>query len=361
MASSPGERSKFEMTADARPAGPGVIVVSTGRCGSTMLSNMLRLNPEILSLSEFFSLLMPDPLPAGELDAAAYWRLLSEPWVFFRHVYRLGLRVPEFLYVPGPGRRFTPATGVPPILVTALPHLSDDPEALYDEVEAFVAGLTPAPAAAQHRRLFGWLCDRLGAGAWVERSGSSLLYMSQLADQFRDARFVHLYRDGRECAYSFSRHPAYRLGAVTAMLDARLGISPYLGDDQPPDQVPPELRPFMPETFDHEAFERFDVSAAETGQFWSDMIMPALDVLASLPAERVLQVSYEDLVAEPRQILLRLARFVGLPGTHPGWLDRAAQLVEPRSARWTALPQGEISDLTRVCEPAMRRLYGDSW
>ena len=49
------------MIADARTAGPGVFVVSTGRCGSTMLSNMLRLNPGILSLSEFFSLLMPDP------------------------------------------------------------------------------------------------------------------------------------------------------------------------------------------------------------------------------------------------------------------------------------------------------------
>src|SRR6476660_4291243 len=355
------KRSKAEMTADARTAWPGVIVVSTGRCGSTMLSNMLRLNPEILSLSEFFSLLMPDPFPAGGLDAAAYWRLLSEPWVFFRHAYRLGLRVPEFLYAPGPGSRFTPATGIPPILVTALPHLSDDPEGLYDEVEAFVAGLTPASAAAQHRRLIGWLCDRLGARAWVERSGSSLLFMSQLADLFRDAKFVHLYRDGRECAYSFSRHPGYRLAAVSAMLDSRLGMSPYLGDDKPPEQVPPDLQPFMPETFDHEAFERFELSVAECGQFWSDMIIPALDILASLPAERVLQVSYENLVAEPRQALLRLARFADLPDMPPGWLDRALQLAEPRSPRWTARPQDEIHELTRVCERAMRRLYGDSW
>jgi Sulfotransferase domain len=89
------------------------------------------------------------------------------------------------------------------------------------------------------------------------------------------------------------------------------------------------------------------------------MIIPALDVLASLAAERVLQVSYEDLVAEPRQVLLRLARFAGLP-THPGWLDRAAHLAEPRSPRWTALPQEQIHELTRVCEPAMRRLYGGS-
>ena len=186
------------MTADARRARQGLIVVSSGRCGSTMLSNMLRLNAEILSLSEFFSLLMPDPLPAGELDAAAYWRLLSEPWGFFKHAYRLGLRVPEFLYVPGPGSRFTPATGIPLILVTPLPHLSEDPEGLFDEVEAFAASLTPASAAAQHRRLFAWLCDRLGAHVWVERSGSSLLHMSQLADLFPDAKFVHLYRDGRE-------------------------------------------------------------------------------------------------------------------------------------------------------------------
>src|SRR5258708_7822124 len=123
------------MIADARTAGPGVFVVSSGRCGSTMLSNMLRLNPGILSLSEFFSLLMPGPLPAGGLDAAAGWGLLSEPWVFFRRLSRLGPRVREFLYVPGPGSGFTAAAGIPPVLVTALPHLSGDPEGLYDDVE----------------------------------------------------------------------------------------------------------------------------------------------------------------------------------------------------------------------------------
>lgn len=349
------------MTPHGLTARPGTFVVSTGRCGSTMVSNMLRLNPALLSLSEFLSLLMPDPLPAGELDATAYWRMLSEPWPFFRHAYELGLRVPEFLYRPDEGSRFSPAAGIPPILMTALPHLSNDPEGLYDEVEAFVAGLTPASAAVQHRRLFGWLCDRLGARIWVERSGSSLLYVSQLADAFRDAKFVHLYRDGREVAYSFSRHPLYRLGVVDMVLHSRLGISPYLADDRPPEQVAPALRPFMPDSFDHVAFERLEMPVIEAGQFWSDMIMPALDVLASLPGEQVLQLSYEDLVAKPRQALQRLARFVGLPDPDAGWLDRAVRLLDPRSPRWTTLPQRQISELSRVCEPAMRRLYGDSW
>jgi len=347
------------MTADADR--PGVFVVSTGRCGSTMLSNMFRLNPEILSLSEFLAMLWPDPLPRGEFGAAAYWRLLTEPGPLFRLAYRLGVRVPEFLYLPGSGSRFTAAGGIPPILTTALPHLSDDPEGLYGEVQAFVAGLGPASAPVQHRRLFGWLRDRLGAHVWVERSGSSLLYLRQLASLFPDARFVHLYRDGRECAYSMSRNAGYRLGAVAMMLQSRLGMSPYLGDGKRPDQVPPDLRPFMPETFDHAAFARFEVPVAELGQFWSDMIMPGLDVLARLPPERVLQLSYEDVVAEPRQALLRLAHFAGLPQADEGWLDRAAGLVEPRAPRWLGLPEEQIHELTRVCEPAMRRLYGSSW
>src|SRR2546423_13754739 len=104
-------------------------------------------------------------------------------------------------------------------------------------------------------------------------------------------------------------------------------MSPYLGDGKPPEQVPPDLRPFMPQTFDHEAFRRFQVPVAESGQFWSDMIIPALDVLARLPAERVLQVSYEDLVAEPRQGLLPLARFAGPPGTGPSSLGRSRPLA----------------------------------
>ena len=144
------------------------------------------------------------------------------------------------------------------------------------------------------------------------------------------------------------------------MLHSRLGMSPYLGDDQPPEQVPADLRPFMPETFDRQAFERLEVPVAETGRFWSEMIMSGLDVLAGLQPERVLQLSYEDLVAEPRQALLRLARFAELPHVDPGWLDRAARLVAARSPRWPTLPQEQINELNSVCEPAMRRLYGSA-
>jgi hypothetical protein len=114
----------------------------------------------------------------------------------------------------------------------------------------------------------------------------------------------------------------------------------------------------MPGTFDREALEGFEVPVAELGKLWSDMIMSALDILVGLPPSRVLQVSYESMVAAPKEVLARLARFAGLPDTDRGWLGRAAVLVEPRSPRWPTLPDDQISELTRVCEPAMRRLYG---
>ena len=51
-------------------------VVGTGRCGSTMLSNMLREHPQVLSLSEFFSMIsdagfrLPQMFSAEPLDGS---------------------------------------------------------------------------------------------------------------------------------------------------------------------------------------------------------------------------------------------------------------------------------------------------
>ena len=39
----------------APPPIPPVLVLNTGRCGSTMISDILNRHPRILSLSEFFS------------------------------------------------------------------------------------------------------------------------------------------------------------------------------------------------------------------------------------------------------------------------------------------------------------------
>ncbi len=57
-----------------------VFVVGTGRCGSTMLSDMLRAHPDILSLSEFmvaiadFGGRTSRAFPGTPIDARELWR-----------------------------------------------------------------------------------------------------------------------------------------------------------------------------------------------------------------------------------------------------------------------------------------------
>ena len=94
-----------------------------------------------------------------------------------------GALMEEVLYGFGAGARFGP-DDVPPILVTALPHLTRDYEALYDEMGPFLRSGGRAPLGQHYRYLFDWLCRRFDRERVVERSGSSLLFVSALARHF---------------------------------------------------------------------------------------------------------------------------------------------------------------------------------
>ena len=171
-----------------------------------MVSSFLRDHPQILSLSEFFSAvtdlgtLIAESIPEGSIDAEAFWRIIATPRAKQTIMHRHGLSMDEVLYRPGPGTRFSAESGVPPLLQTTLPHLAPDHEAFFDEVRAFVLGQPVAPASTHYRRLFGWLTARFGKRAWIERSGGALRAVGRMARAFPDAKFVHLVRDGRNCA-----------------------------------------------------------------------------------------------------------------------------------------------------------------
>lgn len=210
----------------AKPA--PLFVLSTGRCGSTALSAMLNLHPRILSLSEFFSFTGIAPFAWRNPDGRRIWRALAaQP-----RRMRLMLAEPydELLYdFDRPGARYTRAD-IPPILCTALPHIAGDPEDaenLFERLRPAVLARSRQPAADHYRALFEWLRDALGRDIWIERSGASLLFASTLIRAFPDARFIHLYRDGREAALSMSRHYLYRLIAGTLGQFRRLGADPY--------------------------------------------------------------------------------------------------------------------------------------
>lgn len=338
-------------------------VVGTGRCGSTLLSAMLREHPQLASLSEFFSFAtdlggrIGESFPEGPIDAATFWQIAGGVHPKTGTLLRHGLVMDEVLYRPG---RFTPEGGIPAILHTTLPHLTDAPDALHDEVAAFVKARPAAPASAHYRALF----DHLAAGrrGWVERSGGSLRVVARLARAFPDARFVHLVRDGRDCALSMSRHYGFRMALVAAQLTEILGVDPYASDDRTWEgDVPDELLPFLPERFDAEAFRRFETPVPLCGMYWAGECAAGVRELASIPSDRVLVLRYEDLLAEPVDVLQRLARFLGPDLDDGDWIRRVAATVRAPRSSWRDLPPRALRELTDACAPgfaALGDLYG---
>ena len=140
-----------------------VLVLSTGRCGSTMISDVLNLHPDVLSLSEVFSLLGPLALFRKRLSGRAMWALCSRQNPALRVLLSADPVPSEILYpFDDPHARYA-THNVPPILCTMLPHLTPDYENLYDDLEPIVRARPRAALGDQYRHLFEWLRRALRA------------------------------------------------------------------------------------------------------------------------------------------------------------------------------------------------------
>lgn len=341
-----------------RPPGQ-VFVTGTGRCGSTLVSELLRTHPRVLSLSEFFNHLTDmyritaRVFPEGPVTAGEFWSLLSSCNAVNGLLNAGGLTPKEVLYRMTDTSRFRRETGIPAVLLTTLPHLSDTPDELYDELETAVGAFPDAPVGEQYTRLFSWLCERFGKSVWAERSGGSLILAGQFRQHFPDARYLHIVRDGRDCALSMSRHSGFRMAAVVMALNLTLGRDPYA--ERPADDgydlgfVPEELLPFLPDRFDPAAVRAYRIPASLFGTYWSDEMKRGTEALSALPEDRVLQIWYEDLLAAPAETLRRIAGFLGPEHVDEQWERRAAAHVATPSSSWRDLPDAERDELDEAC------------
>jgi putative sulfotransferase len=351
---------------DLKPA----FIVGTGRCGSTMLSVILRDHPRLLSLSETFSFVtdlggrIAETFPDDPIDAAAFWRLIGDPHPKQTVMLRHGVAMDEALYHPGPDTRFSAESGVPAIAQTTLPHLSAAPDLLLDEVREFVAAQPAGPATNWYTRLFDHLARRFGKAGWVERSGGSLRIVHRLARAFPDARFIHLVRDGRDCAISMSRHYGFRMVLLAMQLTEILGVDPYESPDRTWEHdIPDDLVHFLPERFDAEEFRRYETPLPLCGYYWAGEIVAGLAELAEIPAERRLTLRYEDFLARPQVSIARMLDFLDAGGADAPWVDRAAATIRRARSSFRDLPPRTLAQLTDACAPgfaALGDLYADA-
>lgn len=353
--------------ADAPEAegGPGltaapVFIVSTGRCGSTMLSNMVRRHPDLLSLSEFWPVMSSSALRGDRLTGEQVYRRLGVLPPAGRALMKNDLIIDEFLYPLGEGARYRPEE-VPPILCVTLPHLTDDHERLWDEFAPVVRSRGEDSLGNHYRFVFEWLARRFGKRAWIERSGASLLFVPTLAHLFPDARFVHIYRDGRDTAMSMQGHHFFRVRVQAAWLMRKLGLDPF----HPNNWV--GTSPWLPafervrfRLFSRRLYDRIRFPLEAFGRFWSGMIEQGVRYLEELPPERVLSMRFETAVESPREEMRRFIEFVGEEFVDEGWLREVAAMPRKRPPSRLRLAPEEHARLAEACAPGQELLGYDN-
>lgn len=336
------------------PLRPHALVVSTGRCGSTALSNALRAHEDVLSLSEFFSALAPFRFePDDLLSKDQVVDVLTRPNVLASLLWRHHAEPSESLYpVDGAGRY--DRSGVPAIAVTALPHLTSDVDELLDWLISNLDDDEVPPSVA-FTRLFDALATRFGRSSWVERSGSSLLYLRTLLDMFPRARVVHLHRDGASVAASMATHATARLFYYQQIAASRDAEHTFGAIDHDVDDLESAIRSLIGEEVTPELLLHRKVPVEWFGLFWSWMTRRGVKELAKLPADRVLHVAYEDLVDDPVCWLERIIDMVGVEA-RPDWIEAQAAAFTTRPRRQLDLTSDERDRLERACASGRRAL-----
>jgi putative sulfotransferase len=295
---------------------------------------MLAQNTSMLSIFEFFTgLAWSKRFSREPVGGKEFASLISAEQPIVTMVLSRGYDVPEIIYAFGPNARYKRDDALPWILVTALSRMSDEPDALFDQVIAFARRLPDQELRLHYRQLFNWLTERMGRRCWTERSGSSIDYIGALHELFPNARFVHLHRDGRETALSMREHAPYRL-AVTFLYDPRSVQSENV--DQILESRPP---------------------AELFGRYWSEQLEHGYAAIPSIDGPRYMELRFEDVVSEPEYALHEIAEFFELEREPSDWIARGAALVERIPAtRFDELSPDEQERLDKACAPGMQLL-----
>lgn len=152
---------------------------------------------------------------------------------------------------------------------------------------------------ARLERTFGIVRRASGAGTLVDKRINNNWRIPLLVETLPDARFVATVRDGRAVASSLSR--------VDWWEDS---VAFWYGG--------------TPRDWAAEGRDPWEMCARN----WVEEVHAIDEGLAAVPAEQVLRMNYEDVVAAPVQSLRSIADFAGLP-IDERWLGELARLRFP--------------------------------
>ncbi|GII62478.1 hypothetical protein Skr01_25630 [Sphaerisporangium krabiense] len=249
---------------DEPPGGLGLtFILGTGRCGSTLLYKVLARHPGV-------------GFPTNLDDRFAR---VATP------VRRLGTAMHRWSWPGFPPKRVRPSEAQAALAREVSPLVVDP----FRELVA--ADVTPWLA----RRLSGFYEDRAareGVDHYVHKF-TGWPRAAFLREVFPEARFVHIVRDGRAVASSWTRMPWWR---------GHLG--PWGWHFGP-----------LPDAYADE-WDRGGRSMIHLAGIGWKILMDAYErARTGVPAHQWLEVRYEDLIEDPRGRMTAILQFLGLPWT----------------------------------------------
>jgi hypothetical protein len=336
-------------------------IVGTGRCGSTMLSRLLSMHPDVLSLSEFWNCFLDTEgyIPAHDMNGEEFWRRITKTAPSYDGLVAAGIKLDEDLK-PFPSR-FNYGDGMP-VFCRILNWLTgESPDPIYDELAPEVSAWPLRPMAEHCRALFAALANMLGRRVVVERTGGMLDKMDFLCEQFPDACFVFLHRDGPDSALSMSRYPTARLWAIKMLAEALSDPSSEwetLWETMPAEvrtAGPKDLEGLVSPPFDRERFLAYPIPLTYFGSLWSIMTRMGTREIRRVPRSRRRTLRYEHLLKDPIAALTKLADFIGV-SVHSQILERACEFINPGRAgsASTQLQPSDLAALRAACATGTR-------
>jgi hypothetical protein len=254
-------------------------LVGTGRCGSTLLRDILSLHPDIYVPTE-------------------------SHWIPLQYEFGGRLRQPVTFYTDIIERVFFTTGELTVDVMAAGIGISRE-----DLFKATRARLAPAAVTVVefNNALYSVFAAATGRSVVGDKTPDYCSYMPLLQSLWPDAKFIHLIRDGRDVALSMSKHPGYHRMASLLI----------------PNWVPLALdrRYAMINRLDREP------SLDDYIRLWALRMQRALDDGKRLKAGSYSEIKYENLVQDPRAEMNRLAEFLGV-SLPQEWLVQVEGMVQ---------------------------------
>jgi len=253
------------------------------------------------------------------------------------------------IFIIGSGRSGTTLLGK---VINALPDVSYYREPAigkYYVKPVYEGSVTFEEARKFYTNLYGALMKVAprGGDRFAEKNPSNIFISDTLLRIFPDAKFVHIYRDGRDVTCSLLRKPWLLRKSLNLNKREHSG---YLSGPYPPYYIEKERR--------GEYYHTKDVHRCIWA--WKRFVESGLHLKKIMPPTTLCHIQYEELVEKPNELILNLLQFLDVYSSkaYEKAMKVAGQIYKGSVGRWNEELSPEDLQVVYSEGGEMLRAYG---